>query len=146
MPMMQIQVQHGTPPLESRHFAVLDSTHWPRLRVMHVVNYLRRGGTEFGILKLMKGLNNERFEHRLCTTRRFDPDFVRSYELGVVLSTAGTSREGLQFPLFRLKQIFQRYRPHIVHTRNWGGLEAIPAAKLAGVPVVIHSEHGNCRP
>ncbi len=140
--MMQTQLQRETLPLESAHFAVAPSNHGSRLRVMHVVNYLRRGGTEFGILKLMKGLNNEHFEHRLCTTRQFDPDFVSSYELGSVLSIAGTAREGLQFPLFRLKKIFQRYRPHIVHTRNWGGLEAIPAARLAGVPVVIHSEHG----
>jgi sugar transferase (PEP-CTERM/EpsH1 system associated) len=36
----------------------------------------------------------------------------------------------------------RRYRPHIVHSRNWGALEAVGAAKLASVPVVIHSEHG----
>jgi sugar transferase (PEP-CTERM/EpsH1 system associated) len=36
----------------------------------------------------------------------------------------------------------RQYRPHIVHTRNWGAIEAVVAAKLAGVPVVIHSEHG----
>ncbi len=34
------------------------------------------------------------------------------------------------------------YRPHIVHSRNWGAIEAVPAARLARVPVVIHSEHG----
>ncbi len=33
-------------------------------------------------------------------------------------------------------------RPTIVHSRNWGGIEAILAARLAGVPVIIHSEHG----
>ncbi len=36
----------------------------------------------------------------------------------------------------------REYRPHIVHSRNWGALEAVVAAKLAGVPVAIHSEHG----
>jgi sugar transferase (PEP-CTERM/EpsH1 system associated) len=36
----------------------------------------------------------------------------------------------------------RQYRPHIVHTRNWGAIEAVAAAKLVGVPVVIHSEHG----
>ncbi len=34
------------------------------------------------------------------------------------------------------------YRPHIVHSRNWGAIEAVAAAKLAGVPIIIHSEHG----
>jgi len=36
----------------------------------------------------------------------------------------------------------REYRPHIVHTRNFGALEAIPAARIVGVPVAIHSEHG----
>jgi glycosyltransferase involved in cell wall biosynthesis len=29
-----------------------------------------------------------------------------------------------------------------VHSRNFGALEAVPAARLAGAPVAIHSEHG----
>ncbi len=112
------------------------------LRVMHVLNYLRRGGAEFGILKLMEGLSTAGFEHRICTTRSYDADFVQAYRLEGILDIASSERAGLQFPLFRLKRIFQKYRPHIVHTRNWGALEAIPAARLAGVPIVIHSEHG----
>src|SRR5260370_38106971 len=36
----------------------------------------------------------------------------------------------------------RQYRPHIVHSRNWGAIEAVFAARLAAVPVVIHSEHG----
>ena len=55
---------------------------------------------------------------------------------------AGSSDLKLQFPLFRLVRIMRQYRPHIVHTRNWGAIEAVAAAKLAGVPVVVHSEHG----
>src|SRR5258707_13398326 len=85
-----------------------------RLRIMHVVNYLRRGGMEFGILKLMTGLGDQYFEHRLCTTRAFDPDFVQAYALHDRLSVAGTAREGLQFPLFRLKSIFREFQPHVV--------------------------------
>src|SRR5208337_3232012 len=112
------------------------------LRIVHVVNCLSRGGMEFGILKLMTGLGSDKFEHRFCTTRKYDDDFVRAYGLEKILDVAAGSGKGLQFPLFRLKKIFQQYRPHIVHTRNWGALEAVPAARLAGVPVVIHSEHG----
>jgi sugar transferase (PEP-CTERM/EpsH1 system associated) len=127
-------------PLQMAGSAVLSGI--SALRIMHVVNYLRRGGMEFGILKLMAGLGSEDFEHRFCTTRKFDDDFVRAYGLERMLDVAAGNGKGLQFPLFRLKNIFQHYRPHIVHTRNWGALEAVPAARLAGVPVVIHSEHG----
>ncbi len=139
---LQMHPQHNAAVSASAGLPVATSGNGRRLRVMHVVNDLGRGGTEFGVLKVMGGLSSGFFEHRLCTTRRFDPDFVKTYELKDILHVAGSSREGLQFPLFRLWKIFRQYRPHIVHTRNWGGLEAVPAARLAGVPVVIHSEHG----
>jgi sugar transferase (PEP-CTERM/EpsH1 system associated) len=139
---MQMELQEHTPAFEVglAHSTLL--IRGERLRIMHVVNYLRRGGTEFGILKLIDGLGSEQFEQRLCSTRQVDPEFVEAYRLKEILSLAAGSRRGLQFPLFRLRKIFQQYRPHIVHTRNWGGLEAVLAARLAGVPVVIHSEHG----
>ena len=113
-----------------------------RLRVMHVLACLGNGGTEFGILKLKDGLDEKYFDHRICTTRTFDAEFVQSHRLKEILFVAAGSRPGFQFPMFRLLNIFRQYRPHIVHTRNWGGLEAVLAARLAGVPVIIHSEHG----
>ena len=109
---------------------------------MHVLACLGNGGTEFGILKLRDGLSKECFDHRICTTRKFDAEFVRAHGLDEILSVAAGTKPGYQFPMFRLCKIFRHYRPHIVHTRNWGGLEAVLAARLAGVPVVIHSEHG----
>ncbi len=112
-----------------------------RLRVLHVISYMGRGGAEMGILKLIAGLGEE-FEHRICTTRGFDTDFVRSHFSEEKMYVAGSSDLELQFPLFRLSRIMCQYRPHIVHTRNWGAIEGVLAAKLAGVPVVVHSEHG----
>jgi len=112
-----------------------------RLRILHVISYMGRGGAEMGILKLIAGLG-EGFEQRICTTRGFDADFVRASFSEEKMDVAGRSELGLQFPLFRLVRIMRQYRPHIVHARNWGALEAVVAAKLAAVPVVIHSEHG----
>ena len=111
------------------------------LRVLHVISYMGRGGAEMGILKLIAGLGEE-FEHRICTTRGFDTDFVRSSFSEEKMYVAGNSDLKLQFPVFRLARIMRQYRPHIVHTRNWGAIEAVLAAKLTGVPVVVHSEHG----
>jgi sugar transferase (PEP-CTERM/EpsH1 system associated) len=113
-----------------------------RLRILHVISYFGRGGAEMGILKLIKGLGEGQFEHEICTTRGFDPEFAAShFSLGKV-SSAGTEEKAYQFPLLRLARIIRRFRPHIVHTRNWGGLEGVPAARISAVPVVIHSEHG----
>lgn len=113
-----------------------------RLKVLHVINRLDTGGTEYGVLKLMKGLDYPLFEHRLCTTRGFDPQVARRLNLEKNVYVAGRSDARLQFAAFRLARIMRAYRPHIVHSRNWGAIEAILAARLAGVPVAIHSEHG----
>jgi sugar transferase (PEP-CTERM/EpsH1 system associated) len=115
--------------------------HADRLRVLHVISYMGRGGAEMGILKLIAGLGDG-FEHHICTTRGFDAGFVRAYFSKEQMHVAGSPDLKLQFPVFRLARIMRQYRPHIVHTRNWGAIEAVAAAKLAGVPVVIHSEHG----
>ena len=113
-----------------------------RLKVLHVINRLDTGGTEYGVLKLMEGLDRDLFEHRVCTLRGFDPQVARRRNLEDKVFVAGRSDSRLQFPVFRLARIMRAYRPHIVHSRNWGAIEAIPAARLAGVPVAIHSEHG----
>jgi len=36
----------------------------------------------------------------------------------------------------------RRVGPAIVHSRNWAAFDAVPAARLARVPVVVHGEHG----
>ena len=135
----QMQIEHNIASPAALARPVVGVGH--RLRVLHVITYMGRGGAEMGILKLIAGLG-EGFEHRICTTRGFDTRFVQSHFSVEKMYSAGSPDLKLQFPLFRLASIMRRYRPHIVHTRNWGAIEAVAAAKLAGVPVVIHSEHG----
>jgi sugar transferase (PEP-CTERM/EpsH1 system associated) len=113
-----------------------------RLRVLHVVPRLGLGGTEHGVLKVLAGLGDDQFEHRICAVRGMDASFVRGMNVAVRTYSAASAKSGFQFPLFRLIRIMKEFRPHIVHTRNFGALEAICAARLARVPVAIHSEHG----
>lgn len=42
----------------------------------------------------------------------------------------------------RMARLFRSLRPDVVHSRNWTCVDAIIGARLAGVPIVIHSEHG----
>jgi sugar transferase (PEP-CTERM/EpsH1 system associated) len=90
---------------------------------------------------LINGLSEISFEHRIASLRGSDPALQNVTLPGGQLLLAGEA-DGFQFPLFRLVRMMRTYRPHIVHSRNWGTIEAIPAARLAGVPVAIHSEHG----
>ena len=112
------------------------------LRVLHVVDYLGTGGTEYATLKIIQGLSGADFEHQICTVRGFDNHLVRAHHLENKIYVAGRSRSGYQSSVSRFVKIARHVRPHIVHSRNWGAIEAIPAARLAGVPLVIHSEHG----
>jgi len=139
--MMPVQVQHDDASIASSPINATLPLRGERLRVLHVVSRLGMGGTEHGVLKVIHGLGNGQFEHRICAVRGIDADFARRMSAPHAYS-AGSAKLGFQFPLFRLVQIMKEFRPHIVHTRNFGALEAIPAARMAGVPVAVHSEHG----
>jgi len=114
----------------------------PRLRVLHVIDRMGMGGTEVGILKVIQGLGSECFEHRICTIRGCDERFSRAQGFDGQIYVAGRLHSGFQFLLGRLAKIMREFRPDIVHSRNWGAIEAMPAARMSGVPVAIHSEHG----
>lgn len=113
-----------------------------RLRVLHVIDRMGMGGTEVGILKVIRGLGSECFEHRICTIRGYDEDFSRAQGFDGQMYVAGRLNSGFQLLLGRLARIMREFRPDIVHSRNWGAIEAMPAARISGVPVAIHSEHG----
>jgi sugar transferase (PEP-CTERM/EpsH1 system associated) len=100
------------------------------------------GGTELVVLKLIRGLSEGWFEHRLASLRGMEPVLENVTLPGGELLVAGNRSNGFQFSVFRLAEMMRTYRPHVVHSRNWGAIESIPAAFLARVPVVIHSEHG----
>lgn len=110
-----------------------------RIRIMHVIRSLGTGGTEGGLRKLLIGLDPDIFEQTVCTVLQAPPVEPQSGARTLSL-TLPPGTGGLLLP--RFMQVFLRERPHIVHSRNWGTIEAVPAARLARVPVVVHSEHG----
>jgi sugar transferase (PEP-CTERM/EpsH1 system associated) len=139
---MGMQIQEEAAELvnpASRDFA---KKRMERLRVLHVIPQLGLGGTEKGVLKVIRGLGEDGFTHQICAVRGVDTEFAKREGIASKAYSADSLRDGFQFPLFRLKKIMEEFRPHIVHSRNFGALEAVPAARLARVPVAIHSEHG----
>jgi len=111
------------------------------LRVMHVVDRLDLGGTEKVVMKLVRGLEPGLFEHYICTLRGAAAT-TGEWASGVTVLHAGREGAAFQFNVPRLVRVMRAVRPAIVHSRNWGGIEAVVAARIVGVPVVIHSEHG----
>jgi len=111
------------------------------LRVMHVFDRLDVGGTEKAVMKLVRGLEPGLFEHYICTLRGASAT-ADEWATGVTVLQAGREGTVFQFNVLRLARVMRTVRPTIVHSRNWGGIEAVVAARLAGVPVAVHSEHG----
>lgn len=110
-----------------------------RIRILHVVRNLGTGGTEAGVRKLLAGLDPSLFEQVVCTVvagpARDPITGTRIVNLGLEVNQSG-------FLVPSLFRMFLRERPDIVHSRNWAAIEAVPAARLARVQAVVHSEHG----
>jgi sugar transferase (PEP-CTERM/EpsH1 system associated) len=110
-------------------------------RVMHVVNNLGQGGLENGLVRVINGLDRNRFEHVVCTIRGLGPNADRLPHDRVHLVTlAPHGHTRVQTPA--LVRTIRRFQPDVVHSRNWGAIEAVIAARWAGVARVVHSEHG----
>jgi len=113
-----------------------------RLRVLHFFSYLGLGGTELTALRVLTNLGKDRFENRLCGMRGFDPKVLALRYPDADVVSLPASKEGFRFQTLSIMRLIKSYRPHIVHSRNWGTIEAVLAARVAHVPIVIHSEHG----
>jgi sugar transferase (PEP-CTERM/EpsH1 system associated) len=111
------------------------------IRIMHVLYGLNRGGLENGLVNLIQRMDACRFEHVVCTVRGLGPNAERLPERVRVRSLDATgSSSRLQTPA--LIRVIREVRPDIVHSRNWGAIEAVVAARVARVRAAVHSEHG----
>jgi sugar transferase (PEP-CTERM/EpsH1 system associated) len=142
-PTSEVSAQNAIPAKEPTGPAG-KSTHAapPRLRVLHIFTHLILGGTELTAFRMISHLDPSVFENQLCGIRGVDPAVVtlRCPEASVVSLPRGEQPSRSQ--ILSLMRLIKVHQPHIVHSRNWGAIEAVIASKLAGVPVVIHSEHG----
>ena len=124
-----------------------------RIRVTRIIARLNIGGPAVHIANLMAGLDPERFESRLVTGRPGPGEGDMGYLFKqedfvppVVLPTLGRSLHPLRDlqTVLKLVPILRRQRPHIVETHTAkAGFVGRVAARLAGVPVVLHVFHGH---
>ena len=108
--------------------------------VVHVVNSLAVGGLENGVVNLVN-TTAARFRHVIVCMTADGPLHGRLRpEVEVVVLGKRPGQD--PWALLRLVRLLRHLRPLIVHSRNWPAVDAIPAARVARVPLVVHGEHG----
>jgi glycosyltransferase involved in cell wall biosynthesis len=123
------------------------------IRITRIIARLNIGGPAVHIAQLMSGLDRERFESSLVTGRPSSDEGDMGYlfeqrglALPVALPSLGRSLHPVRDlqTVRELVRIFRRQRPHIVETHTAkAGFVGRVAARLAGVPVVLHVFHGH---
>ena len=111
------------------------------IRIMHVVDHLGKGGLENGLVNLINGLDPDRFEHVVYAMRQLGPNAAR---LPGNVRVICMGKRDVDFPVQvrRLARDIRGVDPHVVHSRNWGTVEAVAAARWVRNCAVVHSEHG----
>jgi len=112
------------------------------IRIMHVVNNLGKGGLENGLVNLIERMDADRFEHVVCTVRGLGPNAERLHKDRVQVLPLGESNSHSRFQTPALLRAVRRFEPDVVHSRNWGAIEAVVAGRMSRGCAVVHSEHG----
>jgi sugar transferase (PEP-CTERM/EpsH1 system associated) len=117
------------------------------LHIAHVLLSLQPGGLENGVVNVVNGLDPERFRSSICCLQKTGEFAARVKPRDVAIEAMGLKPgNDLGLP-FRLAKLFRKWRVDIVHTRNAEAFfYGVLGAKLAGVPAIIHSEHGRTFP
>lgn len=124
----------------------------PKIKVMRVIARLNIGGPAIHTVLINKYLDPQRFESVLVTgtegpnegsmqawakTQGVTPIIIP--ELGREINPLADLKV-----LYKLYRLMRRERPQVVHTHTAkAGFVARLAARLAGVPVVVHTFHGH---
>lgn len=123
-----------------------------QLTVLRAITRLNIGGPAIHAILLTRGLQNEHFRSLLVSgqegpnegsflelAERYGVRPLLIEELGREVSLANDLAA-----VKRLYRLMRRVRPHIVHTHMAkAGTTARLAARLAGVPIVLHTYHGH---
>lgn len=123
-----------------------------RIRVAHVITRLCKGGAQENTFHTVHLANRDRFDASLISGPTSGEegnieDVVRSAGVDILREphlVRPVSPFEDTLTVARLARRFRRARPHIVHTHtSKAGILGRAAARIARVPIVVHTPHGN---
>ena len=124
-----------------------------RIRIVRIISRLNIGGPSLHVVNLNKGLSSDRFESRLVIGSANPSegsmlDYARENGIHPLVIPEMVGEASLKprdiRAFFKLFRFIVDERPHIVHTHTAkAGFLGRLAARLARVPIVIHTYHGH---
>jgi len=114
------------------------------LRVIHVLPHGEKAGMEKGVLAVVNGLAARGVCSAISILAEGNDLADHVAALDIKFWNVPKIKDGLDWTLcLKLSRLLKRERPHILHTHNWGTfLYGAVAGSLAGVPRLVHGEHG----
>jgi sugar transferase (PEP-CTERM/EpsH1 system associated) len=111
-----------------------------RPSIVQVIPTLRVGGLEKVVVRLAEHFA-PRMRQTVVAPAPTGP-VSQLFPSEVTVVAMADQRRPDRWNALRMARLFRTLQPDVVHTRNWTCIDAIVAARLAGVPIVIHGEHG----
>jgi len=112
-----------------------------KIRVLHIIHSMQMGGMERVVADLIRVSDHTRFDMHVLGLQKLGPNADRVADCASLHRAVRLSRWSLIWPRELAAQI-REIRPDVVHTHGQIWYKATLAARLAGVPRIVHTDHG----
>lgn len=113
------------------------------LRVVHIISGLGIGGAERHLVNLLNAMSCEYRAAIFVGEKQPGASFYGDLDAAIEQHFIRVRRRSLPLGIFRLASVLKKNRVTVVHTHMYtSNLYGTIAARLAGVPVVVTTEHG----
>lgn len=116
-----------------------------RTRVLHVIQNLNYGGMERLLADLVRRIDAARFESHVLVLQYFGRFAEGLGDVATLHQAPPMSKGSMIWPRALARKI-RALGPDVVHTHSGVWYKGSLAARLAGVPLVVHTEHGRQAP